>query len=62
MKIIYIWNIQRFSDVTAVEHPAADRASAYSLDKIIVDGNDADEMFRTAQKQFKKPEKAMAQV
>ena len=37
------------SDVTAVEHPAADRASAYSLEKIIVDGNDADEMFRTAQ-------------
>ena len=36
------------SEVTAVEHPAADRASAYSLDKIIVDGNDADEMYRTA--------------
>ena len=26
--------------VTAVEHPAADRAAAYGLDKIVVDGND----------------------
>ncbi|MEE2745596.1 MAG: thiamine pyrophosphate-dependent dehydrogenase E1 component subunit alpha [Pseudomonadota bacterium] len=36
------------SDVTAVEHPAADRASAYGLPSIIVDGNDADEVFRVA--------------
>ena len=28
-------------DVAPVEHPAADRASAYGLDSIIVDGNDA---------------------
>jgi TPP-dependent pyruvate/acetoin dehydrogenase alpha subunit len=28
--------------VTAVEHPAADRAGAYGLESIIVDGNDAD--------------------
>ena len=28
--------------VTAVEHPAADRASAYGLKAILVDGNDAD--------------------
>jgi pyruvate dehydrogenase E1 component alpha subunit len=35
-------------DVTAVEHPAADRASAYGLPKIIVDGNDADAVYRTA--------------
>ena len=42
------------SEVTAVENPAADRASAYSLDKIIVDGNDADEMYRTAQAAIKK--------
>jgi TPP-dependent pyruvate/acetoin dehydrogenase alpha subunit len=34
--------------VTAVEHPAADRASAYGLDRILVDGNDADVMFETA--------------
>jgi len=28
--------------VTAVEHPAADRASAYGLESILVDGNDVD--------------------
>jgi acetoin:2,6-dichlorophenolindophenol oxidoreductase subunit alpha len=36
--------------VTAVEHPAADRAGAYSLEKVVVDGNDADEVYRTAVK------------
>jgi TPP-dependent pyruvate/acetoin dehydrogenase alpha subunit len=36
--------------VTAVEHPAADRASAYGLEKIVVDGNDADEVYKTAVK------------
>lgn len=35
-------------DVTAVEHPAADRASAYGLPSIIVDGNDADAVYRVA--------------
>ena len=35
-------------EVTAVEHPAADRASAYGLDRIIIDGNDADVVYRTA--------------
>jgi pyruvate dehydrogenase E1 component alpha subunit len=34
--------------VTAVEHPAADRASAYGLESILVDGNDADVMYETA--------------
>jgi pyruvate dehydrogenase E1 component alpha subunit len=34
--------------VTAVEHPAADRASAYGLEPILVDGNDADVMYATA--------------
>ena len=28
--------------VTAVEHPAADRAASYGLERIVVDGNDAD--------------------
>lgn len=28
------------SSVTAVEHPAADRAAAYGLERIVVDGND----------------------
>ena len=36
--------------VTAVEHPAADRAPAYNLEKIIVDGNDADAVYTTAAK------------
>jgi pyruvate dehydrogenase E1 component alpha subunit len=36
-------------DVTAVEYPAADRASAYGLERIIIDGNDADVVYRTAQ-------------
>ncbi len=35
-------------DVTAVEHPAADRAAAYGLERIVIDGNDADEVYRTA--------------
>ena len=34
--------------VTAVKNPAADRAVAYGLDSILVDGNDADQMFDTA--------------
>ncbi len=35
-------------EVTAVEHPAADRAASYGLERIVVDGNDADIVFRTA--------------
>ncbi len=35
-------------DVTAVEHPAADRAAAYGLPSIIVDGNDADAVYEVA--------------
>ena len=42
------------SDVTAVEHPAADRASAYGLPSIIVDGNDADAVYRVASTEFEK--------
>jgi len=38
------------SAVTAVEHPAADRASAYNLEKVVIDGNDADEVYLTATK------------
>lgn len=34
--------------VTAVEHPAADRASAYGLESIIGNGNDADEVYKLA--------------
>src|SRR4029453_18496371 len=34
--------------VTAVANPAADRASAYGLEPIVVDGNDVDEVYETA--------------
>ena len=42
------------SAVTAVEHPAADRASAYGLPSIIVDGNDADAVYAVASEALKK--------
>ena len=35
-------------DVTAVEHPAADRAGAYGLPSIVVDGNDVEAVHRVA--------------
>ena len=38
----------RTTEVTAVVHPAADRASAYGLESIIVDGNDADAVYEVA--------------
>jgi len=34
--------------VTAVEHPAADRAAAYGLPAILIDGNDVDAVYETA--------------
>src|SRR5664280_2169824 len=42
----------RTSEVTAVPHPAADRAAAYGLPSIIVDGNDADAVFAVATTAF----------
>ena len=41
-------------DVTAVKHPAADRASAYGLDRILIDGNDADAVYRSAMAAYEK--------
>jgi TPP-dependent pyruvate/acetoin dehydrogenase alpha subunit len=38
------------ADVTAVEHPAADRASAYGLESILVDGNDPDAVHEVARR------------
>jgi pyruvate dehydrogenase E1 component alpha subunit len=35
-------------DVTPVESPAADRAAAYGLERILIDGNDADAVYLTA--------------
>src|SRR5882757_5974440 len=42
------------ADVTAVPSPAGDRASAYGLEQIVIDGNDADVVYRTAQKAYEK--------
>ena len=36
------------SSVTAVKHPAADRAAGYGLERIVIDGNDPDLVYRTA--------------
>ena len=35
-------------EVTAVENPAADRAAAYGLDPILIDGNDVDVVYEAA--------------
>ena len=40
------------AEVTAVPHPAADRASAYGLPRILIDGNDADVVLRTARSAY----------
>ena len=42
------------ADVTAVKHPAADRAAAYGLERILIDGNDVDVVYRTASKAYEK--------
>ncbi len=42
------------SDVTAVPSPAGDRAGSYGLEKIVIDGNDADAVFRTARAAYDK--------
>jgi pyruvate dehydrogenase E1 component alpha subunit len=42
------------ADVTAVPSPAGDRASAYGLEKIVIDGNDADAVYREAIKAYDK--------
>ena len=36
------------SEVTAVKNPGADRAPAYGLEKILIDGNDVDLVYATA--------------
>src|ERR1700744_6521837 len=41
-------------DVTAVPNPAADRASAYALEPILADGQDADAVYQTAKSAFDK--------
>jgi acetoin:2,6-dichlorophenolindophenol oxidoreductase subunit alpha len=41
-------------DVTAVKDPAAGRASAYGLESIVIDGQDADIVYRTAKAAYDK--------
>src|SRR3954464_6178918 len=41
-------------EVTAVEHPAAGRAASYGLEAIVIDGQDADAVFRTARSAYEK--------
>jgi pyruvate dehydrogenase E1 component alpha subunit len=41
-------------DVTAVKNPAADRASAYGLESILIDGQDADAVYRAAVAAYQK--------
>ena len=45
------------SAVTSVEHPAADRASAYNLEKVVIDGNDPEEVYLTAMKYMNRARK-----
>ena len=42
------------AEVTAVSSPAGDRAGAYGLPKIVVDGNDADVVYRTMKQAYDK--------
>src|SRR5688500_6346089 len=42
------------ASVTAVAQPAADRAAAYGLPRILIDGNDADVVYRAAQEAYAK--------
>ena len=42
------------ASVTAVTQPAADRAAAYGLERILIDGNDADVVYRAAQEAYAK--------
>ncbi len=42
------------ASVTAVKHPAADRAAAYGLDPLIVDGNDVDAVYAVASAAYAK--------
>jgi pyruvate dehydrogenase E1 component alpha subunit len=38
------------SEVTAVEHPAADRAGSYGLEPVLIDGNDVELVYQTAKR------------
>ncbi|HYZ17826.1 MAG TPA: thiamine pyrophosphate-dependent dehydrogenase E1 component subunit alpha, partial [Candidatus Acidoferrum sp.] len=40
--------------VTAVPNPAADRAAAYGLERVLIDGNDVEACYRTAQSAYER--------
>src|SRR5438132_8217715 len=42
------------ASVTAVKHPAADRAASYGLERQVIDGNDADVVYSAARDAFVK--------
>jgi pyruvate dehydrogenase E1 component alpha subunit len=42
------------ASMTAVTHPAADRAAAYGLESLVVDGNDTDEVYGIATTQIER--------
>ena len=54
LPVVYVCENNKYMEytpieqVTAVKNPAADRASAYGLESIIVDGNDVDVMYEVA--------------
>lgn len=58
--VVYVCENNRYMEytpidaVTAVEYPAADRATAYGLDRLIIDGNDADVVYLTARELFRR--------
>lgn len=47
----------RTEDVTPVKYPAADRAPAYGLEPIVIDGNDADVVYTTTKKAIERARK-----
>ena len=48
------WNTRRSATSPRCAHPAADRAAAYGLERILIDGNDADVVYRTASAAYEK--------
>lgn len=42
------------ASVTAVEHPAADRAGSYGLERVVVDGNDPEVVYDAARKMIER--------
>jgi len=58
LPVIFVCENNRYMEytpieaVTAVKNPAADRASAYGLEPILIDGNDVEVVYETANKAY----------